>query len=161
MCVCMRVCVVYVCVCGPVRRHPVRTSGGAGVRGGGAGVCVYVCAGARERRTAAAMTTDGGGVRGGSARRRRRRAAAGTATMTTVRATGGDDGIERRARRRLETKWGDETEIFVSAIYIGWAFSTGSWLQPVLKAYFRQAKRRETKAFSIGWSHQPVLKGGL
>ena len=79
------------------------------------------------------------------------------------RATGGDDGIEWRAamfRERLETKWGDETEIFVSAIYIGWAFSTGSWLQPVLKAYFCQAKRRETKAFSTGWSHQPVLKGG-
>ena len=38
----------------------------------------------------------------------------------------------------------DETEFFVSAIYIGGAFSTGWSHQPVLKANFRQAKGRET-----------------
>ena len=53
----------------------------------------------------------------------------------------------------------DETEFFVSAIYIGGAFSTGWSHQPVLKANFGQAKRRETRAFSTGWWLQPVLKG--
>ena len=38
----------------------------------------------------------------------------------------------------------DETEFFISAIYIGGAFSTGWSNQPVLKANFRQAKGRET-----------------
>ena len=38
----------------------------------------------------------------------------------------------------------DETDFFVSAIYIGGASSTGQRHQPVLKANFRQAKGRET-----------------
>ena len=53
----------------------------------------------------------------------------------------------------------DETEFFVSAIYIGGVFSTGWSHQPVLKANFGQPKRRETRAFSTGWWLQPVLKG--
>ena len=52
----------------------------------------------------------------------------------------------------------DETEFFVSAIYIGGAFSTGWSHQPVLKVSFRQAKRREAHPFSTRWWHQPVLK---
>ena len=52
----------------------------------------------------------------------------------------------------------DETEFFVSAIYIGGAFSTGWSHQPVLKANFRQVKRRETAPFSTGSWLEPVLK---
>ena len=69
----------------------------------------------------------------------------------------GDDG--RRGRRRAagaaraaamsrevvgEEVVVDETEFLVSAIYIGGAFSIGWSHQPVLKANFRQAKGRET-----------------
>ena len=122
-----------------------------------------VYARARDVRDRGGTTTDGGAR---CSRRWRE-------TVTTTggggdnddddgrRATGGDDGIERRAAmsRGWRRKWGDVTEIFVSAIYIGWAFSTGWIHQPILKANFGQAKRREEQAFSTGWWLQPVLKG--
>ena len=78
-----------------------------------------------------------------------------TAT-TGCEGDGGDGDDGRRGRRRAagaaamsrevvgEEVVVDETEFFVSAIYIGGAFSTGWSHQPVLKANFRQAKGRET-----------------
>ena len=51
-----------------------------------------------------------------------------------------------------------ENEIFVSVVYIEGTFSTGWSHQPVLKACFGQAKRREATPFSTGWWHKPILK---
>ena len=155
-----------VCVCTPPRTPPPRTyergrrRTGRGRRRTGRG----------RRRAGARDVRDRGDDDG-----RRRRSGRRRETTTTTggggdsddddgrRATGGDDGIERRAAmsRGWRRKWGDVTEIFVSAIYIGWAFSTGWSHQPVLKANFGQAKRREEQAFSTGWWLQPVLKGDL
>ena len=71
--------------------------------------------------------------------------------MAWATATTGGGGGEGGARwatgaaKKLDLEEGvDETEFFVSAIYIGGAFSTGWSHQPVLKANFRQAKGRET-----------------
>ena len=75
------------------------------------------------------------------------------AWATVVTVTTGGGGGEGGARwamgagkklDREEVLVVDETEFFVSAIYIGGAFSTGWSHQPVLKANFRQAKGRET-----------------
>ena len=65
-----------------------------------------------------------------------------------------DDGGRRRGRRSR----GEETEIFVSVVYIGGAFSTGWSHQPVLKVKFGQAKRREEHTFSTRWWLELVLK---
>ena len=75
------------------------------------------------RATAVTATMGGGG---------RRRAAGAARAAAMSREVVGEEVVV------------DETEFFVSAIYIGGAFSTGWSYQPVLKANFRQAKGRET-----------------
>ena len=61
---------------------------------------------------------------------------------------GGEDGARwaTGAAKKLDREEVvvDETDFFVSVIYIGGVFSTGWSHQPVLKANFRQAKGRET-----------------
>ena len=77
---------------------------------------------------------------------------------------GGDgDGVDRSGRAGgasmgKQRKKQRESEIFVSVVYIEGTFSTGWSHQPVLKACFGQAKRREATPFSTGWWHKPVLK---
>ena len=160
---CLYVCVY--CSAAPYAAAPYIREGTPAY---GAGAAAYVRAGARG---AGARETYGRGDDDG----RRRRSGRQRETTTTTggggdsddddgrRATGGDDGIERRAAmsRGWRRKWGDVTEIFVSAIYIGWAFSTGWSHQPVLKANFGQAKRREEQTISTGLWLQPVLKTTL
>ena len=103
-------------------------------------MCVCVRAGgggARRQCDGDGATTSG--TPGATARSRRRRGtgrrrwAAGAAAMP--REVVGEEVVV------------DETEFFVSAIYIGGAFSTGWSHQPVLKANFRQAKGRETDRY--------------
>ena len=82
----------------------------------------------------ATATTGGEGDGGdGDGGRRGRRRAAGTARAAAMsREVVGEEVVV------------DETEFFVSAIYIGGAFSTSWSHQPVLKGNFRLAKGRET-----------------
>ena len=77
-------------------------------------------------------TTGGGGDDGRRGLRGRRAMGDGAAAAAMSRELVGEEVVV------------DETEFFVSAIYIGGAFSTGWSHQPVLKANFRQAKGRET-----------------
>ena len=80
----------------------------------------------------------------------------GAATATAR--DGGGVGLVRRRRRSIGKKQRGKNEIFRSAVYIEGTFSTGWSHQPVLKACFGQAKRREATPFSTGWWNKPVLK---